>query len=63
MFRPCVGGGGTRSRPTTPHTPPPEYTAYCIVARHVYGQPDDGHYPEPKHVVVPNVSVYYTLKI
>ena len=57
MFRPCVGGGGTKSRPTTPtHTP--EYTAYCIVARQVYGQPDDGQYTGSKRVVIPHVIVY-----
>jgi len=52
----------TRSRLTTPHIPQ-EYPAYCIIAPEVQGQPEDGQYTGPKHVVVPNAIVYYSLKI
>jgi len=52
----------TRSHLTTPHTPQ-EYHAYCIIAPQVHGQPDNGQYTGPKYVVVPNVIVYYSLKI
>ena len=49
-----LGEWGGEGRPP-PLPLPPVYPAYYIVARQVKGQPDDGLYPRPKHVVVPNV--------